>query len=127
MVWNRLTTRQLRKGQKLMVYLSLNPSPSTQVVKNVEALDISPEVTEDHFPVLQPVEYYNDITFSKFSKSKKWLKRDKKYVYHKIRRGESLYDVAEKYKVTVYDLLNINDIKATQVVKTGAKIKVKEK
>lgn len=127
MVWNRLTTRQLRKGQKLKVYLPLTPPKTTASVELLEAIKVEPEASIDHFPTLEPVEYYDEITFSKFTKSKKWLKRDKRFVYHKIRRGESLYDVAEKYEISLNDLMALNDIKPTQVVKTGAKIKVKKK
>ena len=127
MIWNRLTTRQLRKGQELKVYLPITPPKSTVSFDEIEISKITPETSSNYFPELQPIEDYNDVSFSKFSKSEKWLKRDKRYVYHKIRRGESLYDIAQKYKVTVNDLLALNNIKPSQVVKAGTKIKVKKK
>ncbi len=128
MLWNRLTSRQLRKGQQLKIYLALKPPKPTQPVEQIEAYSISPETdTTKQLPVLQPIAFNYEIVFSKFTKSKKWLKRDKRFVYHKIRRGESLYDVAEKYKVNIGDILMLNDMKPTQVIKAGTKIKVKKK
>ncbi len=127
MVWNRLTTRQLRKGQKLEVYLSLTPPKATEPIEQLESTDIVPESKKSHFPELYPIEHQNVIPFSKFSKSKKWLKRDKRFIYHKIHRGESLYNIAKKYDVSVNDLLILNEIKTNQVLKVGTKIKVKKK
>ncbi len=127
MIWNRLTTRQLRKGQKLEIYLSLTPPKPIDPIEQIEGFTITPKSSANYFPTLYPVAYQKDIPFAKFSKSKKWFKRDNAFVYHKIRRGESLYHIAEKHEVSVNDLLTLNDIKADQILKTGSKIKVKKK
>lgn len=127
MVWNRLTSRQLRKGQQLKIYLPPSPSKPSESIEQLESIGMTPESEASHYPTLSPVVYKNDVSFSKFSDSEKWQKRDKQFVYHKIRRGESLYDIAEKYNVSINDLFSLNDINPTTVLKTGIRIKVRKK
>jgi len=45
--------------------------------------------------------------------------------YHTVKRGETLSGIAEKYKMSVKDLRNLNRMSARATLKTGAKLKIK--
>ncbi len=127
MVWNRLTSRQLRKGQQLKIYLPSNSPNPSESIEQLESLGTTPESEASHYPTLSPADYQTNLSFPKFSDSDKSLKRDKQFVYHKIRRGESLFDISEKYNVPLNDLLTLNEINSATFLKTGTKIKVRKK
>lgn len=57
--------------------------------------------------------------------TKKTEKASNKYVYHTVRKGDTLWDIAEMYKgVTVKQIKNLNNIRNARKLKPGQKIKV---
>jgi LysM repeat protein len=42
--------------------------------------------------------------------------------YHTVTRGETLYSISRKYKVSVAELCRLNNLKTTQHVQTGQKL-----
>ena len=57
--------------------------------------------------------------------TKKTEKVSNKYVYHTVRKGDTLWDIAEMYKgVTVKQIKNLNNIRNARKLKPGQKIKV---
>lgn len=71
--------------------------------------------------VIYPRNYsYN----SKKSKSKSTYK-DSKYLYHIVRKGDTLWDIANKYKgVTISKIKRLNNIRNVNSLKPGQKIKI---
>ena len=48
------------------------------------------------------------------------------YLYYTIRRGDTLWDIAKKYRgVSADDIIRLNRISARKVLKPGMKIKIK--
>lgn len=47
--------------------------------------------------------------------------------YHKVRAGDTLYSIAQKYNVTIKQLANWNDLKNQNGIKTGVKLIVAQK
>jgi LysM repeat protein len=45
-----------------------------------------------------------------------------KKVYHTVTRGDTLYSISRKYKVSVAELCRLNNLKTTQHVQTGQKL-----
>jgi len=96
--WNNLRRDRIYKGQKLIVYV-----PTKISVKDELA---SKPVEKKYTPKVQ--------------KSK-----DGKTVYHTIQRGDTLWDIANRYKgVSVKDLKRLNNIRDEKDLKIGTKIKV---
>lgn len=55
------------------------------------------------------------------------LKRED-YIFHTIRRNESILEIVEKYPgVTIQDILRLNEIKGNEFPSVGARLKIKEK
>ena len=42
--------------------------------------------------------------------------------YHVVRRGESLYKIARKYRLSVGELRRLNDISPDQIIQPGQKL-----
>ena len=48
------------------------------------------------------------------------------YLYYTIRRGDTLWDIAKKYKgVSASDIMKLNHMSARKILKPGMKIKIK--
>ena len=117
MVWNRLTSRKLRKGQELVIYISREKRPVIEPIADIARIEENAKSKSSRYLKLHPVPLATKDKKYKSSK-KKWRKRDKSYLYHKIKRGESLNDVADQYSVSIKTLLKINDIKVHQALET---------
>lgn len=55
-----------------------------------------------------------------------YLNRDKgtKQVRHKVQKGETFFSIAQKYKLSVLDLLTANNMKVNSSIKTGSILKI---
>ena len=134
MRWNRLTSRQLRPGQRLTVYISKENRKKMELLDEIELIPIR---AEEKLPD-EVSKSWRVLELPKFEGKKKkvqrkfplfkWKKRNKKYIYHKIRRGESLVDIAERYNVSLQSIQQLNDdLPAGQALRSGMRIKVKKK
>ncbi len=112
MAWNGLKTNTVHCGQELNIVIPKDMTPLqeeslTEYDKKLAQLGISDDDDSD-------------------SKSEKKSKR-KKYLYYKIKRNESLSEIAEKFDgVTTKSLLQLNSIKNPQTIRAGRRIKLKE-
>ena len=46
------------------------------------------------------------------------------YVLHKVRRGESLWTISKKYKVSIHDLASVNKIRNRSKIRVGQKLTI---
>lgn len=125
MIWNRLTSRQIRKGQNLVIYISKDRNPPMELLDIIEGLPENARSQSSRYLPLYPLPI--PVKAKKYKSSKKkWFKRDNRYLYHKIKRGESLNEIADQYSVPLKELLEINEIKVHQALKPGKRIKIKK-
>lgn len=129
MKWNRLTTRKLRTGQNILVYIPKNIWQNNSVIEPIPVLEttVKPKVSEINSAQWKPIPLPKVESKSKKRKKKKKAKK-KRYSYHKIARGESLFTIAAQYEgVSVKDLIELNNIQPNEPLEKGKKLKVKEK
>ena len=146
--WNRLKSNKILKGQKLMVYVNV---PKKVAVKNVNVLDNEDEtvpVTDDG--ALQVTENKTDsvqtdsvVAIAKSTPAKKPVVTKKKaevkkevapqpaprkYVYHTVQPGDTLWSISQRYKgISVDELKRVNNISNSKSLKPGTKLKIKVK
>ena len=73
-----------------------------------------------HYGRLKGVEY--DDTYVVFTKEQKAVT----YQVYTVKKGDSLWAIAKKYKTTVAALAKLNDLKNPSLIHIGQKIKIKE-
>ncbi len=77
---------------------------------------------------------YNDLTsndiavgqeLKMYSPENKTDNTIETYIIHKVKKGDTMYSIARKYKVTITDLLKFNNMESTEI-SIGQEIKVKK-
>ncbi len=122
--WNGLRSNKLKRGKTLKIIkftrTCITPNDTTQnstnapVVAGSTAADtIKPATKKETKPVYQE------------TKPKK-KETKPKYITHKVRKGESLGKIANKYGVTVKQIQRANNIKGTKI-KAGQRLKIPKK
>ncbi|MEO1515908.1 MAG: transglycosylase SLT domain-containing protein [Bacteroidota bacterium] len=128
--WNKLEQDQLPRGRRLIFY-----------IPKVSAVDLLPVPLPDNIPLAVASKGANKYELpanqkqyreeNKKSKGRYRLPKGKKkdkYIYHQLRRKESLKDVADQYpNISLDDLLEFNQISIGQQLKPGSRIIVGEK
>ncbi|RLD75138.1 MAG: lytic transglycosylase [Bacteroidetes bacterium] len=113
--WNKIGRRNtIRVGQKLTVYV---PNKKAYKYKKVNTMNLSQK---------NVVAYKNTQTKGVNSD----FKFDNKYVYYKIKKGESLWTIAKKYPgISNLDIMKLNKFTDREVktLKAGQVIKIKRK
>lgn len=134
-VWNKLDSPHLYKGQELAIYLPKeirrlkanynSPTAETPTVAVAENTIVPVESSS----TMEPASEIDNATTDDAAATEK-LKSGKKshrYLYYQIKRNETLSEVAEKYSgVSLRDLLRLNGIHNPKGIRAGAKIKIKE-
>jgi membrane-bound lytic murein transglycosylase D len=109
--WNYVGKKGVRPGKKLTVYVRVAKSEPSK-------LEIKPENGTD-----------KNIAANK-EKDNKQLAENKsssgEYLYHKVRKGETIYAIAKKYGVTSKTIKALNGLDDNSL-KMGQKLKIKEK
>jgi membrane-bound lytic murein transglycosylase D len=98
--WNRLGSYALREGQKLRVFsvFEIHELPAKRSVNSV------------------------DVYIPK--KNKRAQTTQKNIQYHTIQRGETLYSIARKYRMSVAELKQLNHMTGDDI-RAGKRLKVK--
>ncbi len=126
--WNKLSSEDVRPGQHLMLFLDKYPSKlmAYQPLVGLPFVRIYPE-TDEVVEIEMPAMAIPQIKISgKFSNMRS--KEHGKYVYHKMKRRETLLDVAEKYpNVSLDDIMKLNEINEFSKLRPGKKIKIRKK
>jgi len=134
MRWNKLTTRKLRRGQNLLIYISRDAIKPINLIEPIDLVNAKPVFVKtseviDWKPIALPQVTTNKKSRkNKRRKSRRAKKKKTSYVYHKIKRGESLLNIAAQYEgVSVKELIDLNNIQSSESLKKGMKLKVKKK
>ncbi len=100
--WNRLGTYALKEGQKLKVFTEYEIQESTPT-RSVNSVQVK---------IPKKGSYQNN------SASRSGVR------YHTIQRGETLYSIARKYRMSVSELKRLNNMK-NDFIRAGKRLKVK--
>jgi peptidoglycan lytic transglycosylase D len=145
--WNNLKSNTIYPGQKLVLYGSgsnkfyqKTSSPvlrssekSSHVVKNGENLGL---IAKKYKCTVTDLKEWNNLKNSKIFPKQKLIVykpseksnssvKEGKYLYHVVRKGDTLWDIAKEYDgVTVDKIKSLNNIKNSRRLKPGQKIKI---
>lgn len=65
-----------------------------------------------------------ETLLAKLDEIPKWTPPKRSYKYHRVRRGESLYLIALKYRTTVRAIARANNIRRKHLIRPGQKLKI---
>jgi len=145
--WNNLRSNTIYPGQKLVLfgagsskYYVKSKTPvvrssekSTHTVKNGENLGL---IAKKYKCTVTDLKEWNNLNNSKIFPKQKLIVykpadktpssvKDGKYMYHVIRKGDTLWDIAKEYDgVTVDQIKRLNNITNSRRLKPGQKIKI---
>ena len=145
--WNNLRSNTIYPGQRLVIYgagsskyyaksktpVVRSSEKSTHTVRSGENLAL---IAKKYKCTVTDLKEWNNLRSSKIYPKQKLIVykpaektpstvKDGKYVYHIIRKGDTLWDIAKEYDgVTVEQIKRLNNIKNTRRLKPGQKIKI---
>jgi len=145
--WNNLRGNTIYPGQRLVIYgagsshyyaksktpVVRSSAKSTHTVKSGENLAL---IAKKYKCTVTDLKEWNNLRSSKIYPKQKLIVykpaektpstiKDGKYVYHVIRKGDTLWDIAKEYDgVTVEQIKRLNNIRNTHRLKPGQKIKI---
>ncbi|MBW2645500.1 MAG: LysM peptidoglycan-binding domain-containing protein [Deltaproteobacteria bacterium] len=65
-----------------------------------------------------------EVLIAKLDEIPKWTPPQKSYIYHRVRRGESLYLISLKYRTSVRAITSANNIRRKHFIRPGQKLKI---
>lgn len=145
--WNNLRSNTIYPGQKLVVYGSgsaqfyqktstpvmRSSSKSTHTVKSGENLGL---IALKYKCTVTDLKEWNNLRGSTIQPNQKLIvykpeektassTKDGKYLYHTVRKGDSLWDIAKEYDgVTVDQIKKLNNLRNNNQIQPGQKIKI---
>lgn len=148
--WNNLRSNTIYPGQRLVVFApsgyrnasaSAQSANGTHIVRRGETLGV---IARKYHCSLRELRRWNNINGNTIYVKQKLKVRkpvqhpvakksqnrveDGKYVYHIVRKGDTLWDIAALYQgVSVSDIKKLNHIRNDRRLKLGQKLKVSKK
>lgn len=145
--WNNLRSNTIYPGQKLVLYGSgsnkyyqksstpvmRSSKKSKHIVKNGENLGL---IAKKYRCTVTDLKEWNNMGSSKIFPKQELVVykptektgssvKEGKYLYHVVRKGDTLWDIAKEYDgVTVDKIKSLNNIKNSRRLKPGQKIKI---
>ncbi|MCE3260821.1 MAG: cell wall hydrolase/autolysin, partial [Bacteroidetes bacterium] len=111
--WNYIGKKGVRPGKKLTVYVRVQKTET-------KAIDIKADSSEKNLAANKPKAKENKQLAENTSSE------SADYVYHKVRKGETIYAIAKRYGVTSKTIRALNNLD-DNALKMGQKLKIKEK
>lgn len=145
--WNNLKSNTIYPGQKLVLYgsgsnkyyqksstpISRSSEKSSHIVKNGENLGL---IANKYKCTVTDLKEWNNLGGSKIFPKQKLIVykpakkasssfKEGKYLYHTIRKGDTLWDIAKEYDgITVEKIKSLNNIRNSRRLVPGQKIKI---
>ncbi|MEM6963536.1 MAG: transglycosylase SLT domain-containing protein [Bacteroidota bacterium] len=118
MAWNNLPQPYLTTGKEITIFQISNPMS----IKVEKLPSIAPQLQEETILSRTASKRKNQV-----STLKEALFKKETYLYHYIRRNESIVDIVDQYPgVTIQDILRLNEIKGNDFPTVGARLKIKK-
>ncbi len=129
---NRMSSRSVLKIGQMLIIPGKSPSLKYHRVKKGETLSGIAEKYRMSVKELRNLNRMSSKTTLKTGtklkiKPKKKIKTKAVTSYHRVKRGETLSGIAEKYRMSVKELRNLNRMSSKTTLKTGTKLKIKPK
>lgn len=111
--WNNIYSNKIRVGQKLKIYV---PKNKVTHYMQINKMSFAEKQALDGKPIKT-----NPVPASP-------AKIDNNYVYYKVRRGDSLWEIARKYPgISSSDIQRLNNMSGSSKIKVGQMLKIKRK
>jgi LysM repeat protein len=137
MAWNNLSQPYLAKGQELIIFQISNNL-------NVEVEELPVRYHEIENPKLKEKTILSNSTKRKSvdksvniemrvggeinSDQRKYYIRGEDYIFHTIRRNESILDIVENFPgISIQDILRLNELKENDFPSVGTRLKIKRR
>jgi membrane-bound lytic murein transglycosylase D len=145
--WNNLRSNTIYPGQKLVVYgagssqfyqktstpVMRSSTESTHIVRSGENLGL---LAEKYKCTVTDLKEWNNLRSSVIYPNQKLIVykpepktdssvKDGKFLYHVVRKGDTLWDIAKEYDgVTVDQIKRLNNLRNSNSIRPGQKIKI---
>jgi len=127
MAWNNLPQPYLSRGQELTVYqISTSANIKVKEISSIKpSIKEKPALKEE--TVLSTSSNKKNKTQKTPTSQKTIIPKKDVYIYHYIRRNESIIDIVEKYPgVNIQDILRLNQIDGNNFPSVGSRLKIKK-
>ena len=138
--WNKIKGSTIRPGQRLYVYSTVKKRiPVKLVVDPDESIaDLQPsqdttdqcetEISSVHQPSATPkvkesVATGKDTVIKKSDSSTATAPKPK-FIYHTVQPGDTLWNIAQRYKTDMQQIKKLNNISNSKLLKKGTRIKI---
>jgi membrane-bound lytic murein transglycosylase D len=137
MAWNNLPQPYLARGQELTIFqisnslnIEVRELPARQ--QEIESSKLKEETIlsngQNRKTGNKRVNIKKEEQEKRNSPQRKISLKREDYIFHTIRRNESILEIVEKYPgVTIQDILRLNEIKGNEFPSVGARLKIKKK
>jgi membrane-bound lytic murein transglycosylase D len=123
--WNNLKGNKVAKGKRLIVYTKKYKSVETKsettvadtATKNLAQNKVENSTTSQNTDSVQAPKETTTVSASA-PKSKT------KFVYYTVQRGDTLWNIANRKGVSVEEIKRLNNIRSSNSLKAGSKIKI---
>ena len=113
--WNGLRSNFIKAGKKLVIYVPKNKYSKYKKINSMSFARKQKLVGES-----------TTVSTSGFSGTTS--KKEGKYVYYKVRKGENFWTIAKKFPgISGYDIMKLNNIKDERSLRPGQVLKIKKK
>jgi membrane-bound lytic murein transglycosylase D len=97
-------------------------------VSKKELIDMNPElrykVTPDYEYLLKVPPEKSEIALASLEKMHSWRPPEPEYVYHRVRRGETLSHIARRYRTSIKKIARLNNIRRYNRLRIGQRLKI---
>ena len=141
--WNKLRSSTIRPGQTLYVYSTVKKRIQVKLVvdpeESVADLETTPDSTEqiettlksEHVPhkngelKSDSTQENKDSTKQVSSKKRNEISKTKsEFIYHIVQPGDTLWNIAQRYRTDLKELKKINKIGRSNGIRSGTKLKI---
>ncbi len=118
-IWNNLQHEQpALVGKTFTIYEPTGPKPDAEYLKRKQVIEEQIEKNKGEMAIIKPNEDPKKLGENPNEKNPK-----SKLIEHTVEKGQGLYSITKKYKVSTEDVLKWNNLKDNGI-KTGQKLKI---